>query len=101
MNGTTHDLTLAVTGSFAETVNSLESAIQGFGDSGFAGARVSHFDDQIMVIPGAASVSTVTFGAVPGDDESTVGELQLNAHYRVRVRVNGAENVVEKVVSLP
>jgi len=101
MNGATHDLTLAVTGSFAETVNSLESAIQGFGDSGFAGARVSHFDDQIMVIPGAASVSTVTFGAVPGDDESTVGELQLNAHYRVRVRVNGAENVVEKVVSLP
>jgi hypothetical protein len=64
----------------------------------YANARVAISGDQLLVIPGAAGV--VTFDAAPGDD-TTVVELQLHAHFAVRVRVNGAESIDPAVVELP
>ena len=64
----------------------------------YANARVAISGDQLLVIPGAVGV--VTFDAAPGDD-TTVVELQLDARFAVRVRVNGAESIDPAVVKLP
>ena len=54
--------------------------------------------DQLLVIPGATG--DVRFAAAPGDD-LTVSQLQLQARFAVRVRVNGAESIDLAAVELP
>jgi hypothetical protein len=94
----TLDITLAKPTTLGALADDLQAKINLGGAPEYANARVAVSGNQLLVVPGAAGV--VTFTAAPGDD-TTVAELQLNATYAVRVRVNGAESIDRAVVVLP
>ena len=96
-------ITLAKPASLASLAADLEAKIKAAGASAaYTNARVVTIDSQLLFAPGAAG--PVTFGPTPGDS-TTVVELQLNAKFAVRVRVNGAESLdtspPSAVVQLP
>jgi hypothetical protein len=64
----------------------------------FTGTRVAALSDRIAIVPGQGQ--SISFAPTTADNES-VSELQLQAWYGVRVRVNGAESVDDAWVSLP
>jgi hypothetical protein len=85
--------------SLVEAAARLETAIRGAGGTpAFSGTMVGVIGSQLLVIPGSAD--SLTFGASPVD-ETTVTELQLQARYGVRVRVNGAESIDDAAIELP
>ncbi len=82
----------------AALADDLQIAINAGGAAEYANARVVVSGNQLLVIPGAAGL--VSFGVGPGD-ATTVAELQLQAQFAVRVRVNGAESIDSATVVLP
>jgi hypothetical protein len=104
VGGAPATLALARPTSLASLASDLQAKLNAApgGGPGFANARVLAMGKQLLVIPGAAA--DVTFAAAPGDD-TTVAELQLQALFAVRVRVNGAESIdrpgASAVVRLP
>jgi hypothetical protein len=85
--------------SLLEAVSTLENAIRAADPAAaFANALVGTVGNQIVVVPGAAG--DVFFSGTT-TDTTTVAELQLAAHYGVRVRVNGAESFAGPVLDLP
>ncbi len=72
----------------------------GLQDAGFTLAQVGVLGDQLVILVGVAA-SSVRFGPVPHTDETTVSELRLSVDYPVRVRVNGAEDIDNRRVTLP
>jgi hypothetical protein len=85
--------------SLAALAEGLQSAINGSGGPAeYSKAQVVVSGDQLLVIPGATG--DVRFAAAPGDD-LTVSQLQLQARFAVRVRVNGAESIDLAAVELP
>lgn len=86
--------------SLAALADGLQAAINAAGGAAeYLAAQVAVSGAQLLVVPGAAG--EVRFDAAPGDDGTTVGQLQLNARYAVRVRVNGAESIDLASVELP
>jgi len=65
----------------------------------YTGAFVVALGTQLLIVPGTNQ--PVAVGPVAGVDTTTVAELQLNAQYFVRVRVNGAESIDLQTVTLP
>lgn len=101
IGGVPHVATLATRpATLAGAVAKLEAAIQGAGsEPGFTGTRVTTLENQLLILPGAAG--NVVFEGVAGIDEASVAELQLDVHYPVRVRVNGAESIDDESLRLP
>jgi hypothetical protein len=100
-------LTLPRPTSLASLAADLQAQIRAVGGAAYANALVATAGSQLLVVPGLvvpAPTDPVAFTAVPGDD-TTVAELQLNATFAVRVRVNGAESIdipsAPAIVSLP
>jgi hypothetical protein len=78
----------------------LQSAIRlASGDAAFAQALVAVLGSQLLIVPGAAGA--IVAGPVAGVDDTTAAELQLAASYHVRVRVNGAESLEDRLLALP
>jgi hypothetical protein len=98
---TTHPIKLLTRPStLIDAANKLQTAIRNAGSgAAFSNAQVTTLENQLLIVPGAAG--NVTFGEVPGSDETTVAELQLHARYLVRVRVNGVESIDDIGVELP
>jgi hypothetical protein len=85
--------------SLAALADDLQAAINAIGGPAeYLNARVATTGSQLLIVPGAAGA--VIFSAAPGD-ATTVIELQLQAKFAVRVRVNGAESIDPAVVALP
>jgi len=101
IGGVTHVATLATRpATLADAATKLEAAIQGAGsEPGFTGTRVTPLENQFLILPGAAG--DVVFEEVTGIDETSAAELQLDARYPVRVRVNGAESLDDVTLRLP
>jgi hypothetical protein len=101
MGGAPLVLTLSKPASLASLAADLQAQIRAAGGVAYANVLVATVGSQLLVVPGPGAP---VFTAVPGDD-TTVAELQLNATFAVRVRVNGAESVdipsAPAVVSLP
>lgn len=92
----------AVPTNLADAANLLETAIRSAGPpASFANARVAVLGEQLLIVPGVPAAANVSFQPVLGVDETTVAQLQLRAGYAVRVRVNGAEDLDNRVVELP
>jgi hypothetical protein len=94
----------AVPTNLADAANLLETAIRTAVPGpppSFANARVAVLGEQLLIVPGVPVAANVSFQAVLGVDETTVAQLQLRAGYAVRIRVNGAEDLDNRVVELP
>ena len=91
-------ITLAKPTTLGALASDLQAKINLGAAAEYASARVAVSGDQVLLIPGAAGA--VKFDASPGDD-TTVSELQLNALFAIRVRVNGAESIDNATVRLP
>jgi hypothetical protein len=90
---------IAETMSLDALAGDVQRKIHGFSDAAYSNALVTTSRGQLLLVPGAEG--PVTFDAVPGADDRTVAELQLQAGFAVRVRVNGAESVDPATVELP
>jgi len=103
IGGTTRDVTLAGRPeSLDEAATMLRDAIRAGGPPAeFALAEVAVLDDQLLIIPGINNAAVAAFAPVPGVDETTVTELRLSLEHRVRVRVNGAEDIDARREVLP
>jgi hypothetical protein len=82
----------ALAAALQTTINAASAAPE------YAGALVAISGSQLLVIPGTAA--PVTFSGAPSEDP-TVAELQLQAKFAVRVRVNGAESTDPAFLVLP
>ncbi len=98
IGNTTHIITLnSRPTTLASAATQLETAIQN--QAGFAGVRVTTLENQLLFLPDI--LGNVVFSKVPGADETTLTELQLQTRYRVRVRVNGAETIDDAELEMP
>ena len=92
----------AVPANLADAANLLETAIRAAGPpASFADARVAVLGEQLLIVPGVPAAANVRFDPEPGVDETSFALLQLRASYAVRVRVNGAEDLDNRVVEMP
>ena len=101
IGGTTYTITLPGRPMTpADTASMVETVVRGVGpEAAFSNAQVTALGHQLLFVPG--DTGDVLFGTVAGSDETTASELQLHTHYRVRVRVNGAESLDDIFVELP
>ncbi len=77
----------------------LEASIKALGNGPFTDVEVTTLGQQLLIL--ASDAGVVRFELVAGRDETTVSELQLDTQSVVRVRVNDAENIEEKILRLP
>jgi hypothetical protein len=86
--------------SIDDAAGQLQTAIRAASPSpAYSGAFVVALGTQLLIVPGTNQ--QIAVGPVTGVDTTTVAELQLNAQYFVRVRVNGAESIDLLTVTLP